>query len=90
MSNVTQSAIDQAVCWAIWGARRQGGDLSVGEVVKDLTIPHTVAGTAAAVGTHVSEATVEQRHLDAISAFHAGYGMGVEPWTVTFQIAPAA
>jgi len=89
VSKEEQNGIDQALCWAIWEARRQGGYLSVGDVLKDITIPH-VHVSIGPVDIHVDEATVEQRHVDALAAFNANYPMAVAPWSVAFRIQPPA
>jgi hypothetical protein len=85
--SVSQEVVDQAVCWAIFSARAHGG-FETGDVVRDLVIPHGAVGRPDPFDTHVSEAAVEQRHLDAVSLLLKNFGTGVVVWGVRFRIEP--
>jgi hypothetical protein len=88
MENTLQGAVDQKVCQIVLERqlRRSGPELAAGDAIRDMYVA-TGLETLSGSQTHVAEAIVEQRHLDAVRLFRdnhwtdsvAGGNFRIEP-----------
>jgi hypothetical protein len=88
MTNEEQ--IDQTLCQIILDRqqRRTDDELSVGDVVRDFYLHDEVAHSYQGGGKAlIAEATVEQRHLDAVKIFRENYPIRSAAG-VNFRVAP--